>query len=279
MKLNFLSLPYFICLFLCAVIVAALFFAFRKCPRGVKIAAVLILMLLNIAQHLLKCFVWPHLYGTGFQYHNTAYNVCATLILLSPFVFLFGGQASKDAMLYLGTGGPLLAIVVPFWFEGQSVFSWEVLRFYVCHLLLIATSLLPALWRLHRPSYRSFAAVPLCFFFVLGLILINAIVCAACGLIGSETEDLFTTLYALNPCWAMHPAPPAGFEWVQTALELFTPSVFLGNAERPYVPLLWYFIPMYLLMAVLSLLLGIALDFKRFRKDLGRLFSKRHPKT
>lgn len=269
MELNFLSLPYFLCLFLCAGFVAAVFLAFRKRSRRAKYAAVLVLMLLNIAQHLLKCFVWPHLYGTGFTYQNTAYNVCATLILLSPFVLLFGGQTTKDALLYVGTGGPLLALVVPFWFEGQSVFSWEVLRFYVCHILLIATSLLPALWKLHRPSYKSFAAVPLCFFFVLILILMNGIICASCGLLAGGTDDLFATLYALNPCWIMHPAPPAGFEWAQTALECFTPSVFLGNAERPYVPLLWYFVPMYLLMAALALLLGIALDFKRFRADLS----------
>ncbi len=276
MKLNFLSFPYFVCLLLCAGIVVALFFAFRKCPRGVRFGVVLALMLLNIAQHLLKCYVWPHLYGTGFQYHNTAYNVCATLILLSPFVLLFGGQTAKDALLYIGTGGPLLAIVVPFWFEGQSVFSWEVLRFYVCHLLLIATSLLPALWKLHRPSYKSFLTIPLCFFFVLGVIVINAVICAACGLLAGGTRDLFSTLYSLNPCWVMHPAPPAGFEWVQTALEFFSPDLFLGSGDKPYVPFLWYFIPMYLLMAVLSLLLGIALDFKRLKADLTR--NKKSPK-
>lgn len=274
MKLDFLSLPYFACLALSLGFIAIIYLLFRKCSNRTKKIVLLVMMLINIGQHLLKSFVWPHLWGHGFTYSNTCYNVCASLILVSPFVFFFGKGAMRDALVYIGTFGPLLAIVVPFWFDGHNLFEWEVLRFYVCHVLLVATSILPALWGLTKLSYKSFAAVPLCFFALLILIIFNAIVCVTLGLVGNGTASLFDTLYSLNPCWVMHPAPPKGFEWAGAALEVFSPPIFLGNAERPYTPLLWYAIPMYLLIAILTFLIGILVDRKRFAADLKKCFHR-----
>lgn len=277
MQLTFLSPAYFLCLLLSAGSVTGAYFLFRKSSPVTKRGVLLILMLLNVGQHLGKCFVWPHLYGTGFGVSDTAYNVCATLILASPLVLLFGRGALRDAMVYIGTCGPMLAIVVPYWFHGQSLFQWEVLRFYVCHVLLIATSLLPALWGVYRLSYKRFAVIPFYFFLVLIVILMNYIVCYALGL--WKTDDLFEGLSAVNPCWVMHPAPPDGFEWTQRALEALTFPIFLGNGERPYAPLLWYFIPMYLLLAAIALVFGAIADRKRFMADLRALGARFRKKS
>ena len=177
MKLNFLSPAYFICIGAELLFIAGCFFLLRKRRPAIQKLALLILMLLNIGQHLAKSIVWPHLWGTGFSLINTAYNVCAFLILLSPFALLSKSQGLKDFMTYVGTCGPLLAITVPYWFTGQDLLQWEVARFYVCHDLLIATSVLPALLGLHRPSYKSFWKIPLLFFLMLILILFNDAVC------------------------------------------------------------------------------------------------------
>ena len=275
MKFGYFTPAYFISLGVTVLFVTALYFAFFKCKKGVQKGVVLTLMLLNVAQHLLKSFVWPHLYGRGFAYENTAYNVCAALILLSPFVFLFGKGGMKDFMVLVGTGGPLLALVVPFWFEGKDWLSWEFLRFFVCHVLLVATSLLPALWGLHKLSYRNFWKIPLNFFGVLILIMFNIVVCVCLGLYGNGTEKLFDVLYAANPCWMMHPAPPAGFGWVQTVLEALSPPIFLGGNGRPYVPLLWYAVPMYLVLALAAFALTALIDRKRLAQDVKSLFRRR----
>ncbi len=276
MKLNFLSPAYFICIGAELLFIAGCFFLLRKRRPAIQKLALLILMLLNIGQHLAKSIVWPHLWGTGFSLINTAYNVCAFLILLSPFALLSKSQGLKDFMTYVGTCGPLLAITVPYWFTGQDLLQWEVARFYVCHDLLIATSVLPALLGLHRPSYKSFWKIPLLFFLMLILILFNDAVCVVLGLAGSGTQDLFQTLDSLNPCMVMHPSFPEGFGWAQKALELFTPAVFLGKNGRPYTPLLWYAIPLYLLMAALGLILGVLFDFKRLRSDVKKIFGKKN---
>ncbi len=270
MILDFLSPAYFLCLFGCILLIALIFLIFFKTPRYVKHTVVLILMALNIAQHLMKSLVWPHLWNTGFTFQNTAYNVCATLILLSPVLYLCKGFM-RDGLVYVGTAGPLLAIVVPFWFHGQPLLQWEVLRFYVCHVLLIATSILPALWGLHKLSYRRFAGIPLFFFAILLFIIFNTVVCYAAGLI-DNSKDLFDVLYSNNPCWVMHPAPPAGFEWTQTVLEALSLPALLQTAEHPYIPLLWYALPMYFGIALLALLLGILIDFKRFKADVIKFF-------
>ncbi len=275
MKFGYFTPAYFISIAATALTVAAVYFAFRKCKPSVQRGVIFTLMLLNVAQHLMKSLVWPQYWGRGFGYESTAYNVCATLILLSPFVFLLGKDGLKDFMVLVGTGGPLLALVVPFWFEGKQFLSWEFARFFVCHVLLVVTSLLPALWGLHKLSYRNFWKIPLYFFGVLILIVFNMIVCVCLGLLGGGTEKLFETLYAANPCWVMHPAPPAGFGWVQTVLEALSPPIFLGNADRPYVPLLWYALPMYAWMALASFAITAIVDRKRFTQDMKLLFQSR----
>lgn len=275
MTLDFLSLAYFLCLAASLGFIAIIFFAFRKASRAVKHGVIFALMAFNILQHLLKSQIWPHLWGAGFGLQNTAYNVCATLILFSPFVYLSKG-VMRDGLVYVGTAGPLLAIVVPFWFQGQPLFQWEVLRFYVCHVLLIATSVLPALWGLHKLSYRRFAGIPLFFFGILIVIVFNTVVCYAAGMV-DNSAPLYDVLYQNNPCWLMHPAPPAGFEWTQTVLETLSPPMFLPTAEHSYIPLLWYAMPMYLGIALLALLIGIAVDCKRFAADVKRFFTNAPP--
>lgn len=114
MTLGFLSPAYFLMLLVCLGPIVLLYFLLRRRSTALKRGVVLALMLLNIFQHLAKGIVWPHLYGTGFSYVCTFYNVCASLILLSPFILLFGKGAMRDFLVYVGTAGPLLAIVVPF---------------------------------------------------------------------------------------------------------------------------------------------------------------------
>ncbi len=277
MKLDFLSPAYFLCLVLAAAFVVLMYFLLRKQSKKIQRMTILLLMLVNIFQHLAKTFVWPHYWSrtdAPFAYENTAYNVCAFLILISPIALYSKASALKDFHLYLGTLGPLLAITVPYWFEGQNVFQWEVARFYFCHNLLIATSLLPLLLGLTKPKWKNFWKIPLLFFLMLILIQFNNIICVFAGLLGNGQSDLFAVLYNANPCMMMHPNFPAGFEWAQRAIEALSPAVFLGNGERPYTPLLWYAIPMFLLLAVLALLFGALLDAKNFAADIKSAFKK-----
>lgn len=275
MTLSPFSPAYFLCLGVAAALVVGTYFLFRNAAYSIKWCFLMILMLINLGQHIGKSLVWPHLYGTGFGTENTAYNVCALIIYASPFILLFGRGAIRDAVVYIGTAGPLLSMIVPYWFQGQPLLQWEVLRFYTCHVLLIMTSLLPALWGVYRLSWRNFFRIPIFFFLMMAIILINYIILYARGMWG-QGLSLFDALLAANPCWVMRPNPPEGYLWAQKAFEALSPKAFLGNAEgRPYLPLLWYAIPVYIGISFSAFLVGIAADRKRFVSDLRALRARR----
>lgn len=270
MIIDYGSAAYFIPFLITALAVAALYFAFRGRTARTKRVVVLVLAALNIAQHLLKQFIYPHYESMAYpDLINTAYNMCATLILITPFVVLFGGRAFKQFVSYVGTAAGVLTMIVPHWYIGQTFFQWDVLRYYLCHGMLVATSLLPALWRLHRFNWRDFLKFPFLFFFMLIIIAFNDLIFWCLGVVGDYTDGkFFDMLYEANPCWMMH--PDEGFGWLKDVIAVFTPDIFFGDAAsgKPYVPVLWYAIPVTLLFWVLGFALGALLDGKRFIADM-----------
>lgn len=235
-------------LFVCGILYALI----KNRSNGVKKLVVFLISLLNFAQHIFKGKIYPQ-YQNGFSVHlSTAYNVCAFLILVSPFIILFGKSLAKNFITYVGSFAGMIAMVVPYWFIGKSAFGWEVYRFYICHGLLFVSSVLPALVGLHKPEWKHCWKIGLLFFVMLTVILINDGVLVALGYYPvSEPDDVYASLYAINPCWSMH--PPANFAWVVKIFNTFTPSFLLG--ENPWgicIPILWYAIPMYFGITLLA---------------------------
>lgn len=247
---------------------AVLWLVLRRRGDRVKRAVIMALMLINLAQHILKQFVWPHYWGDAYPAHfNTAYNMCATLIILSPFIFISKSELWKDFITYIGAGAGLVTMAVPYWYIGQSLWQWDILRYYFCHGLLFITSLLPVLTGLHKINWRNFYKLPFVFFLCLIIIVFNDLVCYALGIFGdSSAGNFFEALYEANPCWMMH--PNEDFSWLVPVIDLFTPDVFMGGDGGLYTPLLWYAIPMYLLICILGFALGAAIDHRRFVADM-----------
>ncbi|MDE7158494.1 MAG: hypothetical protein K2N74_02870, partial [Clostridiales bacterium] len=173
MILQYGSNAYIFYLLVSAVILAGIYLIFRKRSLQAKKWLLATLVLINVLQHLFKSFVYPHLYGMGFGLQNTAYNVCAVLILLSPFTLFGKDSFFKVFVAYAGTVAGTLSLLLPYWFIGQTIFTWEFLRFYVCHLLLLLTSALPLMWGIRRAGYRDFWKSGFALFFLLGIVLLN----------------------------------------------------------------------------------------------------------
>lgn len=269
MLINYGSAAYFIPFVITAGVGCALYFPLRRRSPSVKKLAVLILMAVNILQHVLKQFVWPHYWGNSYpDLINGAYNMCSVLIIISPFVLLSKSRALKQFITYVGTAAGLATFIVPYWYIGQTFFQWDVLRYYFCHGLLILTSLLPAVWGLYKFCWRDFYKFPFIFFALLILIIFNDFLFYSFGIIG-EGEDFFTVLYNNNPCWMMH--PNEGFGFLIPVIDAFTPDIFFTGANGGYVPVLWYAIPMFLLICVLGIILGILFDFIGFSRDMSSI--------
>lgn len=270
MIINYGSLAYFIPFVVTGGLASGVYFLFRRRTEFVKKFVVFILMAVNILQHVLKQFVWPHYFGNAYpDLINTAYNMCATLIIISPFVLISKSRAFRQFLTYLGTAAGVVTMIVPYWYIGQTMWQWDVLRYYFCHGLLVLTSLLPALWGVYKFNWRDFYKFPFIFFLLLILIAFNDLVFWCLGVVGDYSDgNFFDVLYEANPCWMMHPNDT--FSFILPVIDFFTPDVFFGDADtgRPYTPILWYAIPMTLLFWVLGIILGALIDHKGFAADM-----------
>lgn len=251
MILQYGSSAYFLYLLASAIILAWLYFFFRKRSLRAKNWLLGTLALFNVLQHLLKGYLYPHLYGTGFGLQNTAYNVCAALILLSPLALLGKDGFFRVFISYAGTAAGALALLLPRWFLGQTIFQWEFLRFYVCHFILLLTSALPLLWKIRKVKFRDFWKTGFAFLFLLGGILLNDVLYFMCD--GKNApEALFTFLQAQNPFQMIQPTEE--FSALADLFATVTPKIFLPTAAHPYyTPVFWYAFPLYLIITALSL--------------------------
>ena len=179
---------------------------------------------------------------------------------------MFGSELWKNFITYIGSAAGVCAICVPYWFTVDTAFGWEAIRFYLCHMLLIVTSILPALLGIYKINWRKCWKLPFLFYLALIIITFNEIVCFITGLFDGG-GNLLAYLKSVNPCWAF--GPFAGFEWVENIVAIFTPDVFLPRGGGTYVPILWYAFPLYLLIGGGSLLLGAIFDKERFRSDMS----------
>ena len=248
---------------LAILLVVLLTLLLRKRTEKTKKIVIFAILFLNLFQHIFKCIVWPQYYGTGFGELNSAYNMCAFLIIVSPFIFLLKVKALKDFIFYIGTTAGIIAISVPYWFIGNSILTFEYLRFYTCHSLLFIGSMLPITLGLHKISVKNVWKIG---FISLGALLIVL----ANGFVFSffkykpNWEDVMKSFLSKNPVWALHPTE--GFERVAKIITIFTPKIFLGGDGGGYTPILWYAIPVYSLMTILCLIVSLFFHFVVYKK-------------
>ncbi len=266
------SFFYFLYPAVTVLILAALTVGLRKCGAGVRKWACFGVAMLNLLQHLLKTFLYPHLWNTGFSYLNTAYNVCALLIIAMPFVQLCKKQGIRDFVFVTGLFAGLGTMFFPIWFIGEPAYGWELYRFYICHGLLFLSGALPFALGQQRVCWRSGLKFGAYFLLMLVLVLLNNILCIYMGLTpGASPEKLHEVLYSQNPLWLM--GPRGGFEWVAQLLDPITPDFLLS--EGRYVPVLWYGYPLWILSTLGTTAVFVLLDRKNFTADMQKLKQKR----
>lgn len=259
--------------------VFVLYVCFRGRSAWAKRAVIIVLMALNIAQHFLKHYIYPHILTQTFALDNTLYNVCAYLILLSPFMHFGKSPSARQFIACVGSVAGSIAVIVPFWFFGKDLSEpailSEYLRFWVCHALLCASSVLPILWHGVTFNYLDVWKLPFHFLGMLCVLLLNDTVV----LIGSGSaaaETLYARLAALNPIGIMGP-PNNNFPFpaLISAVVALTPSVFLGGNGKPFTPILWYAFPLSVALIVVGILVEMVLDRRNFFADMRLLFLRK----
>lgn len=262
MTIRYGSFAYFLYIVIALGLTAGVYLLLRKRSEKTKKITVFCLMLVNTLQHFFKFIFWPHFWNTGFGHVNTLYNMCAVLIVISPIVFLIGSDTWKNFITYVGSVVGMIAMVVPHWFLGLPAFSWEALRFYFCHTFLFMTSILPSLLGIYKINYRTFWKLPFLLFFAMMIIVFNDFVCVSLGFLDGK-GDFYGMLYSMNPMFIMH--SPEAFPIMGKICAVFTPKSWQNAA------FLWFVIPMYLLIAVLTFGIGGIVDRERFKKDFKKI--------
>jgi len=245
------------------IILAALYLVFRNKSIKTKKLVVFIIAALNTLQHLLKPYIYPQYFGEGFGGRSTAYNMCALLILISPIVLTVGSELWQNFLFYVGSIAGYSSILVTYWLASPIE---EQIRFVICHGLLFLSSFLPLLFGIYRINYRNFWRLPFVFYGCLMILILSNMINFTLGIVG-DTGDMTLEEFLVreNPCWAM--CPPENYSFVLDLVKPFTPNAFLF-AEGGAVPILWYAIPLFILISIGGLLFGMMLDVKRFREDI-----------
>lgn len=268
MIINYFSIGHLFYIFLLSSIAAGLYFLLSKKSEKSKKYTVLSIMLLNVFQHLFKSLIYPQYEGFGFNALNTAYNMCALLILLSPIAFFVKWQPLRNFVFYAGTFAGFIAVLVPYWHIGEYAFTPNVIRFFICHALLFTSSLLMLLLGLHKPSYKCFSYLGLGFLLGVCVVIVNDVIALLLGIyVGFDGWTVSDALRELNPCWAF--GVPEGFSLVVSIAKFFLPNTFVGeNPSGSFVPVIWYAVPVYLALTLLALPVCVLFDRRAFVSDI-----------
>ena len=220
---------------------------------------ILVLMFLNLFQHIFKAYVWYPIYHGQFDLIEITFcNVCATSIIVSPFIFLGKSSLLKDSLFYFGSIGGLFSMIVPYYFEGQNILTFDYLRFFSCHVVLFATSTLPVLLHIQDIKFSNFFKISFMYLVVETIVFADNVFF---GFLtnGFDIKAAYFTFYNSNPLWICHmPLENDALGRVFVAFGLNN-LIFDGNTTT--LPVLWSAIPLYISLTIVFFFTNLALSY------------------
>ncbi len=264
MVVEFGNFYYFLYIFLAIAFIACLYFWLRnkseKTQRWVLFGILAFNFILHFAKQAFPGYELP-----GSFHKSTLENICAVSTVLFPFLFMIPKRnIVHDYVYFIGFMGGFFALVYPTEALGEHPFIFESVRFYICHISLIAVPLVSAMIGLHVPGLKNAWSIPLFFYVHEAIIMLNEIVLQKTGLIkisdGMTAIQFFLDREKRNNSFIHGPTPD--MDGVGEFLTFFCPKIFtkdifgVNGGIDFYWPIIWmvipviiYFIPIYLLVA------------------------------
>lgn len=263
------SFLYFLFIFVCIALTVGLYFLLRnKTPKTQKIV-LLSLLVFNFVLHFTRAFyvssVEEFFALTSFK------NLCATSVIVFPFIFISKSNTLKDYMIYIGILSGGATMLYPEGVLGHDMTSFDQWRFYICHMLLFIVSFLILILKVHKLNYHNIYKMPLCVLFMYLIIMTNSIVLGEIGVLSPRGDDPLVIGYD-NESLVWRPDRLAG-----TILSWFTPGfmatvptgVYAGQTF--YWPFLWMVIPVILAAILGALLICLPFEWKHMKEDFLKL--------
>lgn len=166
--------------------------------------------------------------------------------MLFPFLYLFRKQnAWHDFAFFIGVLGGLGAIFYPIPVGGYA-FSFDTIRFYVCHITIFAVPTAAAVLGVYRPRLSRFWAIPLLFLVWETIIFFNELILLGAGLVNAKFADLLDPAFR-NSGFVF--GVNSDFAWAHKLLDPLVPNIFKMDAFRLnggkpfFFPVLWMLVP------------------------------------
>lgn len=270
------------------ILLLVVYFSIKLCnKKGKKFANYYIIVILfcNFALHFFKQLFptyskgWPNtLWKSSFE------NLCATLIMLAPFIYLSKNKYLKDYMFYLGIISGAGVYFFPYGSMSRDLTNIDnlidIVRFYVCHCPLILCGLLMVQQGFHKLNYRRLWAIAFSYTFLQTIVFLNDVVLFAIGVpdfkeaYGSFTDieawKLF--LYRNGPA---NESVNMGFKEDFDKLLGWAYIPFLMtykmDSRTYFVPVLYQFIPVFLVSYPIGMILSFPWQKEQMKIDYMKL--------
>lgn len=219
----------------------------------------------NFGLHFIKVLFPPYCKKLPYSLkYVTGENICAVSTIFDPFVF----HGKKDGILkdyfwFISLVGGVCALLYPTNALGEFAFSFESIRFYLCHTILALVPLLTVSLGLWKPNPRSMFKIPLMFLCGEALIMLNEIFLIKTGFVHATVADFFSPDFR-NPSMVFGPMKNLG--WLNKFATVFVPEIFTKNifgitgVGDFYWPVIWLTVPAFVYFCPLYLLLTFPFD-------------------
>lgn len=270
MVVEFFNLLYFVFIGLFVLLYFGLNYICKKLNDKQRYYFIWCIFLFGITLHFSKLLFEPYRSDFPYSFRKVTFeNICAVSTLIFPFVYISKNKLLKDYMYYLGVISGTLAMLVPTECLGKNPFCFDMIRFYICHMIIAIGPFLMVKYKIHTLDVRRILAVPLVFFAVLGIILVNEIILIEGGFVNMRNLDFMNPNYR-NSSFIFGPLP--GFEEVSKIITVFTPKCFkevmIGEfaGQVKYTPILWLVIPAYIYFPIIFLLMNLGFNTAQVKK-------------
>ena len=275
-KLYYWSFGHFVSILLPIIIIAIFYLILRKRSLKTQKTVILILIFLNVIQHLFKPFIWYKLYPLEtYDIRNSTFcNVCATSILLSPFMFLGKNEAFKDTGFYLGILGGIGSLWFISYLYGYSILSIDFIRYFTTHAILMTTSALPVLLGIQKLKMKNFWKVGLFFLGYETLVFLDNFIIVAFKN-GFDWKSAYQLVYNENQLYIMH--APSTEIFNSKLLQQLHIKYVIDDGTCFYIPVIWSAPALYpFFCGVASLTTFVFSKIKLDGHYLGELYPKKN---
>ena len=242
---------------------------------------VLIMAWANFALHFLKQFApsyieaWP----TGLA-RSTMENLCAVMVVLTPFALLSKKKVLLDYLYYMGIVSASLAFLAPTGAVGLNLGDpgdlFEVTRYYLCHAPIFLTGLLLVSSGAHRLDYHRLIHVPFLVIAALIIIALDDVVLNAVlyrrdwMTLLDRDQPIFNSSFLFGPSSEVDESFGWAYNYLIPGLQTYRVDGVLH-----FTPILWVVPYLFIATLLLGPLLALPSELRHMKMDWAVFAQKR----